>query len=450
MGVKKMVLGIGLLLLLCGVALLGMPGWAEAGLLAAPLEAPGLRIPDNISSNPGSNVVIPVTLTTNGAQVASMVFSIDYNQQWLTFDPDVPDAIVLTLPPGKGFVGSCSFDASDTDGEIDCYILDFSEPLDPLPDGVFLEFILQTGNPESPVVATVNFSTDPSPSFGDTSGQSIGAGLIESGSVMIGQIELEPVGWLPLLLKAEPYIPPTRTPTPTAQNTNTPTPTVTQTLPPGVTLTPTPTSTATQPPQATYTATPTATATQPGNTPTPTATTNPCDDIIVNGGFESVGDAWEIPITNYPAAYSQAKVHSGAWSMRTGIVDPDDEVVSYSDTYQEVYIPSDAESATLGFWLYPISQEAKRGYVETLLQPVGPFPGDHILADDLQYVLIMVGSNYYFKWYDKRDSQAWEYRTLSLFEFAGQTISVDFGTYNDGYGGVTAMYVDDITLSICR
>jgi hypothetical protein len=449
MGVKKMVLGIGLLLFLCGAALVGLPGWTGSGSLAAPLDGPGLMIPDQIQAQPGSSVVVPVTFSSNGTQIASMVFSIDYNQQWLSFDPDVPDAIVLTIPTGDGFVGSCSFDAEDTDGEIDCYILDFSEPLAPFPDGVFLEFILQAGSPISPVIANVNFGTDPSPSFGNTEGQSEAPGLIQSGSVMIGQVEMEPVGWLPLLAKADQYIPPTRTPTTVPTKTATPTATVTQTLPPGVTLTATPTSTSTQPPQATNTPTPTATATQAVNTPTPTATTNPCDDIIINGGFEE-SEAWVFPVTNYPASYSTAQRHSGSRSLRTGIVDPGDEIVSYSDAYQDITIPSNADSATLGFWLYPISQEVKLGYLEAMLQPVGPFQGERTLANDLQYVLIEVGPNFYFKWSDLRDSQAWEYRTVSLIEFAGQTISVDFGTYNDGWDGVSAMYIDDVTLSICH
>lgn len=450
MGVKKGFLGVGLLIFLCGLALLSLPGRAGAGSLAAPLAGPGLMIPDQIQAQPGSSVVVPVTFTANGTQIASMAFSIDYNQQWLSFDPDVPNAIVMTLPSGDGFVGGCSYDAGDTDGEIDCYVLDFSEPLNALPDGVFLELILQAGNPISPVIAAVNFATDPSPSFGNTEGQSEAPGLIQSGSVMIGQVEMEPVGWLPLLMKADQYIPPTRTPTATAQNTATPTPTVTQTLPPGVTLTATPTATNTQPPQPTNTPTPTATATQAVNTPTPTATTSPCEDIIINGSFETVGDAWEISNTIYPAAWSQAQAHSGAWSMRTGIINHGDDVLSYSDAYQDVFIPSNATSATLGFWIYPVSEEAKLGYLGVLLQPVGPFPGDHVLANDLQYALILVGSDFYFKWYDLRDSQAWEYRTVSLIEFTGQTISVDFGTYNDGIDGVSAMYVDNVTLSICH
>jgi hypothetical protein len=32
---------------------------------------------------------------------------------------------------------------------------------------------------------------------------------------------------------------------------------------------------------------------------------------------------------------------------------------------------------------------------------------------------------------------------------AGKTVKVHFGAYNDGWDGVTAMYVDDVSLEIC-
>ena len=65
-------------------------------------------------------------------------------------------------------------------------------------------------------------------------------------------------------------------------------------------------------------------------------------------------------------------------------------------------------------------------------------------------MLVLSGPNFNFKWYDKLNNRTWEYKTVFLNEYIGQSISVDFGTYNDGFGGVTAMYVDDVTLSICR
>ncbi len=37
-----------------------------------------------------------------------------------------------------------------------------------------------------------------------------------------------------------------------------------------------------------------------------------------------------------------------------------------------------------------------------------------------------------------------------LTAYAGQTVELKYGTFNDGEGGVTAMYVDDVTVTICE
>lgn len=421
MGEKRTILSIGLLVILIVVSLFGMSGRGIVSLLAAPLAGPSLVIPDMIPAEAGESVVIPVTFESNGADVASIVFSIDYDERYLTFDPTVPDALDFDLPSGQGFVYDCVMDASDTDGEMDCTITQLTPPLDPIPDGVILRFILQVGTPSAPVVADVNFSHDPSPSFGDTDGQSVPSGLIDDGSVVIGDVESLLFGWLPVLFKAEPYVPST----PTATSVNTPTSTVVVTLP-------------------------TATSTLVAHTPT--ATVGVCSDIIVNGGFEKT-TAWYIPLTEYSAAYSTAKVHSGLYSMRTGIVNSSDDRYSYSEVQQTVTIPSDAESATLGFWIYPISDEDPYVTLSSAFKPFGLVSDGWDSYSDLQYALVLYGGYYYFQWYDLRDSRSWEYRSLSLQNFAGRTIAVDFGTFNNGpyYGnGVTAMYVDDVTLTICR
>jgi hypothetical protein len=451
-----------IILSLFAIAFLGISIHSGRLSLAAPLSGPGLSIPDEIPADPGSTVIIPVSFSANGSQIASLVFSIDYDEEWLTFDPDAEDAVVFDLPNGKGFNGSCSSDVSDLDGEIDCFVLDFSQPLDPLPDGVLVYIKLYTGNPSPGVIADVNFSSDPFPSFGDVDGNSVPAGTIDSGSVAIGDVQLEPTktatvmppmepaAYLPILANAEPYIPPTRTPTPTSTATETATSTPTETMPPGVTATATATATPTSTGTSTSTATPTGTEPTPSLTPTPTSTTNPCQDVIVNGGFESVG-GWYIPNTTYPAEYSIAQHHSGDWSMRTGIVNPGDDVYSYSSTRQQVSIPSDADSAILSFWVYPISGEAS--YISSLLRPVGPFRGPQI-QDDLQYMAVLdINDNLIsIEFSMLSNGQAWETHAVDLLSYKGQTIKVEFGTINDGNPGqgVTAMYVDDVVLNICR
>ena len=38
---------------------------------------------------------------------------------------------------------------------------------------------------------------------------------------------------------------------------------------------------------------------------------------------------------------------------------------------------------------------------------------------------------------------------FDLLGYAGQTIKLQFGVYNNGGGGVTGMYLDDASLELC-
>jgi hypothetical protein len=224
---------------------------------------------------------------------------------------------------------------------------------------------------------------------------------------------------------------------PTPGPTSTPTPT----LPPTATPTPTSTPTNTPTPTATPTKTPTLT---PSITPTPGA----CQNYLINSDFED-DDGWILLNTNYPAAYSTSKAHSPIWSMRTGIINPLDNRYSYSDFRQMVSIPLTADSVTLKVWLYPQSGES-------LTAPLPEIPqtrtfGEQPLASDAQYILVL---DQWQNWIDtlvwmKSDSQTWTYYEIDLDDYAGWTIMLQPGTYNDGYGGITSMYVDDMVLEVC-
>jgi hypothetical protein len=427
--------------------------------LSAPLAGPGLSIPSQILAEPNSTVTVPITFSANGEEIASIVFSLDLEQPWLSFDPDLPDAVVFNLPPDV--LANCELDEDDPAGEIDCYILDFDQQPDPLPSGEIVTLKLKTGAPASPTIADITYATNPSPSFGNIDGQSVPPGDLIPGSVMIGELNLEPVNFLPLMLMRYYFITPTptppvtNTPTPTATPTHTATPTATEPGAPTATPTETPTPTS-ELPTETPTITPTPTET-PTASPTPT-TPSPCQDVIVNGGFE-VDQAWELPNTSYPADYSTDQAHSGARSMRTGIVDGPN-VYSFSSARQLVDIPADADSASLTFYIYPLSGEA--GFISRLLQPFGPFLDQAgqlssawpsaPWAFDFQYLAVLDANNNLiaFEWRDTRDTGQWELISVDLLGYAGQSIKVEFGTYNDGADGLTAMYVDDVVLQICR
>jgi Leucine-rich repeat (LRR) protein len=181
-----------------------------------------------------------------------------------------------------------------------------------------------------------------------------------------------------------------------------------------------------------------------------TTTTTICEEGIVNGDFEA-SSGWEIPITVYRAAYSTAEAHGGSRSMRVGIVNASENVYSYSSARQEVTIPADADSATLGFWLYRLSGEASRRALTIPEQPLASSVEEAVLADDAQYVLILDENDVWIDTvlWQRRDDQAWTYHEADLLDYAGRTIHLQFGVYNDGLGGATGMYVDDVSLTLC-
>ena len=173
-----------------------------------------------------------------------------------------------------------------------------------------------------------------------------------------------------------------------------------------------------------------------------------CVEGMANGGFEYDGD-WEIPVTKYPASYTAAAAHSGSRSMRVGITEPTDNSESYSSARQSVVVPTGATSVTLRFWLYPVSGEPAA--LAFPVHPPAPTLQETTLASDAQYVLVLDENDLWIDtllWQRTNDRQ-WRFHQFDLMAYAGQTIKLHFGVYNDGWGGVTGMYLDDVSLEVC-
>lgn len=151
-----------------------------------------------------------------------------------------------------------------------------------------------------------------------------------------------------------------------------------------------------------------------------------CDDVLVNGGFESDA-AW----TLHNAAYVTDTVHAGARSLRTGIPPgaSGGMTKTYSSARQQVTLPQ-ATDVRVSYWAYPVNE------------------GDD--ADDRQYVLLRdeQGVNHWLS-DETADTQAWEQRQHDLSAYAGQTVTLFFGSRNDGDDDTTALYVDDAAVRIC-
>jgi hypothetical protein len=214
-------------------------------------------------------------------------------------------------------------------------------------------------------------------------------------------------------------------------------------------ITPTPITGTPSPTVTTATPTRTPTATPGTRTPTPTVTptftpTLVCSEAIINGNFEK-DEGWYLPITKYSAGYDSSLVkaaaadysadefHSGARSMRTGIVDASKNVYSYSSAWQQVTIPSGIKSANLTFWLFPQTINGIDGFDVQLMI---------ILNNNKLEVERPVNM--------RSNERIWKSFQFDMKKYAGQTVWIYFGTYNNGWTGTMAMYVDDVSLMICK
>ncbi|MEM7537850.1 MAG: cohesin domain-containing protein, partial [Chloroflexota bacterium] len=165
------------------------------------LDEPVLSIPSGVLAVTNSTVTVPIEFASNDKTVAGTLFSIDYDETCLAFNGAdsnndlIPDGIIYTLP--AAFTMPTSFDASDTDGEIDIIIADFSPPSSLIPDGViaFMAFnIVCELTDNTSRTAPIRISTSPNPSFTNPQHRSI-RGQAKDGSVEI--VEPIPVNLTP-------------------------------------------------------------------------------------------------------------------------------------------------------------------------------------------------------------------------------------------------------------
>jgi hypothetical protein len=86
-----------------------------------------------------------------------------------------------------------------------------------------------------------------------------------------------------------------------------------------------------------------------------------------------------------------------------------------------------------------------------MITPTGRPFSETTLSGDLQYVLVL---DQYQNWigtlvWQLSNTQSWTNMQFDLSGYAGRQIMLQWGTYNNGTGGITAMYVDDVSLQAC-
>jgi hypothetical protein len=119
--------------------------------------------------------------------------------------------------------------------------------------------------------------------------------------------------------------------------------------------------------------------------------------------------------------------------MRLGIEDAAGNLFSFSSVEQAVTIPGDASTARLSFWYQALRS------------------GSGDAGKDYGYVLARDAGGGWRMLSVIRQAQAdWMRLELDLRPFAGQTIVLRFGVRNDGQGAAMAVYLDDVSLEVCR
>ncbi len=161
-------------------------------LYLSTLPGPELEIEAEIPAAEGETVAVDIAFDAHDHTVAATIFSVDYDQNCLSFDDadvapadGIPDGLTVLVP--GAFTVTAFHDVGDADGEIDVLIADLAPPLGALPDGpVLTATFTATCFPSAPghVDAAVAFSADPQASYSDDFAQDID-GTTDDGSVRI-------------------------------------------------------------------------------------------------------------------------------------------------------------------------------------------------------------------------------------------------------------------------
>ena len=134
-----------------------------------------LTIPDPEPTLPGIVGTTSVVLDTRGLELATVKFSIDFDETCLSIDPtdadfdDIPDAVELNL--SDDFTSIVYLDPGDSDGELDIRLFSESSNVT-FSDGLLATLAFQVSPACSPsagqmLPAPVRFSHDVSPTFFD-------------------------------------------------------------------------------------------------------------------------------------------------------------------------------------------------------------------------------------------------------------------------------------------
>lgn len=149
---------------------------------------------------------------------------------------------------------------------------------------------------------------------------------------------------------------------------------------------------------------------------------------LSNGGFETGSLSCWTPGGALLPTPSTVQKHSGSYSSVLGaFAAPEQNGDSY--IYQQITIPSNVSKSTLTYYYWPST-------TDTITYDWQEAQVRNISGTTLASIM-KVGSN----------AQAWTLITFDLTPYKGQTIQLYFNAHGDGYGDLTYMYLDDVTVT---
>ena len=169
-------------------------------------------------------------------------------------------------------------------------------------------------------------------------------------------------------------------------------------------------------------------------------------------------DGWLIKSNPVLAGYVTTPVHSGSRSMRTGIAAGGANTTSYSPIEQAVTFPTGLASATLSFWRYNVNGDVGATAAAGGQPDLAALPrteaerADNIQVADYFYALaILPDGSIDYLFTETANAATWRSKsiTLNVSRYAGKSIRFQFGTYNNGSGGISRTFVDDASLAFC-
>ncbi len=157
--------------------------------------------------------------------------------------------------------------------------------------------------------------------------------------------------------------------------------------------------------------------------------TAPSTQLIQNGTFETGTLAnWTTGGVFSPFVETVQR-HSGTYAAQLS-ASSGTEPNGDSSLYQTITIPSTATKATLTFWYWPSTTDTiTYDWQEAQVQNAS----GTMLAQ-----IMKVCSN----------AQVWTQVTYDLTSYKGQSIRVYFNDHGDGFGDLTYMYLDDVTVTV--